>query len=88
MKKEFDFRYETKYFTEEEIRIINSSYGTAIALKQVLLNMFNEQDYPNVYLRKCLMSDENHLKIFYKILNMPLSYINGKQIIKDFIVSQ
>ena len=42
-----------KYFTDEEIKIINSSYGTATALKDVLKNMFNARNYPKVNLQKC-----------------------------------
>ena len=44
-----------KYFTDEEIEIINSSYGTATALKDVLKNMFNARNYPEVNLQKCLL---------------------------------
>ena len=73
-----------KYFTDEEIKIINSSYGTTIALKCVLKNMFNVSDNPKVDLQKCLLSDKGHRELFFKILYMPLSYINGKQILDDF----
>ena len=73
-----------KYFTDEEIKIINSSYGTAIALKCVLKNIFNASDNPKVDLQKCLLSNKEHRELFFKILDMPLSYINGKQILDDF----
>ena len=73
-----------KYFTDEEIKIINSSYGTATALKDVLKNMFNARNYPKVDLQKCLLSDKRHRELFFKILDMPLSYIDGKQILNDF----
>ena len=68
----------------EEIEIINSSYGTATALKDVLKNMFNARNYPEVNLQKCLLSDKGHRELFFKILDMPLSYIDGKQILDDF----
>ena len=73
-----------KYFTDEEIKIINSSYGTAVALKCVLKNIFNASDNPKVDLQKCLLSDKGHRELFFKILDMPLSYIDGKQILDDF----
>ena len=73
-----------KYFTDEEIKIINSSYGTALALKCVLKNIFNASDNPKVDLQKCLQGDKRHRELFFKILDMPLSYINGKQILDDF----
>ena len=73
-----------KYFTDEEIEIINSSYGTALAVKEVLRNMFNARNYPKVDLQKCLLSDKGHRELFFKILYMPLSYIDGKQILDDF----
>lgn len=73
-----------KYFTDEEIRIINDTYGTAYALRGVLRNMFNAEDNPCVDLQKCLLSNDRHRKLFFKILEMPLSYIDGKQIIEDF----
>jgi hypothetical protein len=73
-----------KYFTDEEIKIINSSYGTATALKCVLKNIFNANDNPKVDLQKCLLSDKKHRELFFKILDMPLIYINGKQILDDF----
>ena len=75
-----------KYFTDEEIKIINSSYGTATALKDVLKNMFNARNYPEVNLQKCLLSDKGHRDLFFKILDMPLSYIDGKQILDEFFM--
>ena len=73
-----------KYFTDEEIKIINSSYGTALALKCVLKNIFNASDNPKVDLQKCLLSNKEHRELFFKILDMPLSYIHGQQILNDF----
>ena len=46
--------------------------------------MFNARNYPEVNLQKCLLSDKGHRELFFKILDMPLSYIDGKQILDDF----
>ncbi|MEA3450622.1 MAG: hypothetical protein U9Q83_01820 [Bacteroidota bacterium] len=73
-----------EYFTKEEIEIINDNYGTALALNEVLKNMFNAKNYPDVDLQKCLQSDDLHKKLFYKILEMPIEYINGSLITKNF----
>ncbi len=74
-----------EYFTKEEINIIKNDYGTAIKLRRVLLNMFNNHNYPNVDLLGLMVnSDAEHLELFYKILKMPTSYINGRQILETF----
>jgi hypothetical protein len=72
------------YFTDEEKDIINGTYGTAYALKMVLKNMFNVENHPSVDLQKCLLSDLSHRELFFKILDMPIEYINGREIIQDF----
>jgi len=72
-----------EYFTSNELRIINSDYGTAVRLQQALLNMYNNEAYPQVDLLRIMKSsDKTHLELFLKILKTPLEYFD-EQIIKD-----
>lgn len=66
------------YFTQDELRILNSSYGTAYKLRHILLNMFNHRTYPNVDILGAILDrDKLHLELFYKILKTPVEYINS-----------
>lgn len=71
------------FFTKEELTILNDNYGTAYALRQVLLNIFNPESYPNANIHKVKMADDKHMALFHKIFNVPWDYINGTQIQKD-----
>ncbi len=73
-----------KYFTDKELQILNSKYGTACRLRAILLNIFNSTDYPYTDIGGLLFnSDRENLELFYKILRVNLEYINGKQILQD-----
>ena len=73
-----------KYFTEEELWILNNDYGTACNLRAILLNLFNQDTYPRVRLRAILYSaDEKHKELFWKILDTPLEYLDGCEIHED-----
>ena len=72
------------YFTDKEIVILNKNYATATNLRGVLLNIFNNSDYPKTDIGQIIYdADKEHLDLFHKILKVNVEYINGSQIFKD-----
>ena len=66
------------YFTEEEKWRLHQEYSTASRLRHLLLNMYNSNTFKEVDISGLMFNaDDIHKKLFYKILNMDTSYING-----------
>ncbi len=74
-----------KYFTEEEIEMMSQGYPVSVNLRNLFLNIFNYETYPEVNIGWIYWrANIEHTRLYWKILDVPREYIDGQQKFEDF----
>jgi hypothetical protein len=70
-----------KYFNEKDLKNIENIGTIGKKIRQVLFNMFNPENYPNVdlYYMQTVLNPEQR-NTFIKIINMPKNIVNSKEL--------